>query len=257
MIFVTDTSSLYTDSGELIKLIKCPLATRLARAVSLAEPEREFNCMHCETKVRNLAYLSDEQALAAAKDDPDVCFFATRNAQNVVYITQPLPMHSEVRAWMRFKARSEPVRKVIRTARTVGEMNFAAANGFKLLFRRVDSGEGVLLQLAVYQNSKTGQVVCTNDVRYPLDSEYKGLNDYEVVFNYFKYHPPGANSPVAAYVIPPDLAVGSEVFVEDAIEDVICKMPQDTAERMSGWWAIWDGEDLKLQPPPPDDLLLG
>ena len=158
---------------------------------------------------------------------------------------------------MRFKARSEPVRQVIRTARTSEEMNFAAANGFKLLFRQVGSGEGVLFQLALFQNSQTGQVVYTSDARYPQDSKYAGVNDFKVVFDYFKYQPPGPSSPVAAYVIPLDLAVGTEVFVEDAIEDVICKMPQGTAERMSGWWAVWDGEDLKFLPPPPPEDILG
>lgn len=248
MIYVTDTKTLYTDSGELIKRISCPLATRLARAVSVAEPDREFNCMYCETKVKNLAYLSDEQALVAAKDNPNVCFFATRSAPNVVHITQSLPLHSVVNGWMRFKARSEPERLVIRTARTLEEMNFAAANGFKLLFRRVGSVEGVRLQLAVYQNSETGRVVFTDDARYPLDSEYATVKNYEAVFDYFMYQPAGPDLPVAAYVIPPNLESGTEVFVEDAIEDLLCQMPQDTTERMSGWWALWNGEDLKFFP---------
>ena len=38
--------------------------------------------------------------------------------------------------------------------------------------------------------------------------------------------PQGPTSPVAAYVITPDLVPGTQVFVEDAIEDLVCQMPQ-------------------------------
>lgn len=255
MIFNTVSRSLYTDEGEYIKQISCPLASRLARSVSAAEPDREFNCMECETKVKNLAYLSDEQALVAAKDDPDVCFFATRAASNVVHITAPLPMHSVVWSTKRAKARLEPSRLVIRTARTIDEMNFAAANGFKLLLRRAGSGDGVRLQLAVYQDSETGCFVSTNDVRWPPGALQGGNNTFSPILDYFKYTPAGPASPVAAYVVPPELSIGTEVFVEDAIEDLICDMPQDTAERMSGWWAIWDGEDLRYLPHPTGGFL--
>lgn len=255
MIYNTSTRSLYTDDGHYIKQISCPLASRLARAVSAAEPDREFNCMVCETKVKNLAYMSDEQALAAAKDDPEVCFFATRAASNVVHITEPLPLHSVVWSTKRAKARVEPERLVIRTARTLEDMNFAAANGYKLLVRRAGSGEGVRLQLAVYQDSETGCIASSDDVRWPPGSFQEGANTFKPVLGYFKYKPAGPSYPVAAYVVPPDLPIGTEVFVEDAIEDLICEMPQGTAERMSGWWAIWEGEDLRFLPHPTGGFL--
>ncbi|UCU95239.1 hypothetical protein [Hydrogenophaga taeniospiralis] len=166
MIFVTDSLALYTDKGEFIKHVSCPLASRLAREISAAEVECEFNCMHCQTKVKNLAFLTDQEALDAAKADKDVCFFATPAAKNVVHVTEPITMHWLVQSWKQRKERTEPKRLVIRTARTRDEMNFAAANGFKLLFRRAGSGEGVRFQLAVNQNSKTGEVVYSDDRRF-------------------------------------------------------------------------------------------
>jgi hypothetical protein len=250
MIYVTDSHSLYTDQGEFIKQVHCPLATRLARAVSVAEGAREFNCTHCKTKVKNLAFLSDEEALKAAANDKDVCFFATTSASNVVHVTEPRHMHWLVRDWIQYKRKqnSDLCWPVIRTARTGDEMNFAVANGYKMLFRKVESYEAVRLQLAVYQNNVSGFLIFTNDARYPPGNEYGKEPTHRPVFDYFMYSPPAPALPVAAYVIPPDLPVGTEVFVEDAIEHLICEMPQDTAERMSGWWAVWDGEDLKFLP---------
>ena len=96
MIFVTDSQALYTDQGEFIKHVSCPLASRLARKISAAETEREFSCMHCQTKVKNLAYLTDQEALETAKTDNDVCFFATQAAKNVVHVTEP-------RCWTKWK----------------------------------------------------------------------------------------------------------------------------------------------------------
>lgn len=248
MIYVTDSQALYTDQGELIKYVNCPLATRLAREISAVETEREFNCMHCQTKVKNLAYFTDQEALETAEADKDVCFFATQAAKNVVHVTEPVTMHLLVQIRMRQKRKTEPERVIIRTARTRSEMNFAAANGFKLLFRRVGSGDGVRDQLAVYQDVRTGEVVYSNDRRFAPGCMDGPEKSYESVFKFFQYQPQGPVSPVAAYLIPNDLEPDTEVFVEDAIEDLICEMPQDTAERMSGWWAIWSGEDLNFIP---------
>lgn len=248
MIFVTDSQALYSDQGEFIKHVSCPLASRLARKISAAETEREFNCMHCQTKIKNLAYLTDQEALDAAKADKDVCFFATQSAKNVVHVTEPVTMHWLVRSWTRHKRKTEPERLVIHTARTLSEMNFAAANGFKLLFRRAGSGEGVRHQLAVYRDGRTGEVAYSDDRRFAPDWSEGPTQSYEAIFKFFKYKPQRPVAPVAAYLIPKDLEPGTDVFVEDAIEDLICEMPQDTAERMSGWWAVWTGEDLNFIP---------
>jgi hypothetical protein len=127
-------------------------------------------------------------------------------------------------------------------------MNFAAANGFKLLIRRAGSGEGVRNQPAVYQDGRTGEFVYNDDQRFAPGWSEGPTKSYDSIFKFFQYQPQGPVSPVAAYLIPKDLEPGTEVFVEDAIEDLICEMPQDTAERMSGWWAIWSGEDLNFIP---------
>jgi hypothetical protein len=246
MIYVTDEQNLYTDQGVFIKHVSCPLATRLARTVSAAQAEREFHCMHCQTRVKNLAYLTDQQALDAAQADDRVCFFATPAANNVVHITRPQPMHGLVRSWQRHMEGSEIKNPVIQTARTASAMNWAAANGFKLLFRRAGTDDRVQHQLAVYQKTNTGELVFTDDARFPPGYGSDGENAFVPIFDYFLYPPQGPASPVAAYVIPPDLAPGTQVFVEDAIEDLVCQMPQETAERMSGWWAVWDGEDLNF-----------
>lgn len=250
MIYVTDTNSLYSNEGEFIKHVSCPLATRLARAVSQADGERAFNCSHCKTQVKNLQFLSDKEALEAAKEDPHACFFATESANNVVHVTEPRQMSWLVQRWTEAKRRTDPNLDwpVVKTARTGEEMNFAVANGYKLLFRKVESYESVKLKFAAYQDKESGYLAFSNDARMPPGYEYGQEPTHTPVFDYFLYSPPSPDWPIAAYVIPPDLEVGTEVFVEDAIEHLICAMPQNTSERMSGWWATWDGEDLTFLP---------
>jgi len=51
------------------------------------------------------------------------------------------------------------------------------------------------------------------------------------------------------------LAIGEEVFVEDAIEHLIMDMQQYTKQRVHGWWAVWDGEKLNFKPLPSFDFV--
>ena len=248
MIYVTEDQDLYSDQGEFIKHVSCPLASRLARDVSAAAAEREFRCSQCNTRVKNLAYMNDQEALSAAKADTNVCFFATPDAKNVVHVTKPQPMHWLVTGKRRGMEPSGTETLVIHTARTPSAMNFAVANGFRLLFRRAGTDERVQHQLAVYRNTISGELVFTDDARCPPGYHAGTAADFTPVFDYFLYPPQGPAFPVAAYVVPADLVPGTQVFVEDSIEDLVCQMPQNTAERMSGWWAMWDGEDLNFLP---------
>jgi len=46
-------------------------------------------------------------------------------------------------------------------------MNFAVANGVRLLFRHADIDERVQHQLAVYRNTTSGEPVFTDDASFP------------------------------------------------------------------------------------------
>ncbi len=257
MIYVTETKRLYTDDGQFIKEVHCPLATQLARTVSAAEPDRSFRCMHCRTEVKNLAYLSDEQALSSAKQNPSVCFFATQAAQNVIHINTPRQGFCFRRQAHRDKVQGPSPIPVVRTARTLEEMNFAAANGFRLLFQQAGSGRRLRRSLGIYRTTETGELHLCNDYRKAHDIAWVsaqpdpkevGGEHCEFVIPMFQFIPQGPASPVAAYLIPEDLPDNTEVFVEDVIEDKVKAYPQGTRVRTEYWFATWTGQDLVFAP---------
>lgn len=265
MIYITEARQLYTDEGKFIKDVRCPLATGLARTVSAAEPERSFRCMHCKTEVKNLAYLSDEQALEAAQQNPEVCFFATQAAKNVVHISKPKPFVILRDPELREKVKGPSPIPVVRTARTLEEMNFAAANGFRLLFRQSGSGKDLRSSMGVYRDRETGELQLCNDYRIAAVINWSSSEDNpmrqenareEFVLPMFSFCPQGPASPIAAYLLPPGLPDNTEVFVEDIIEDFVKAYPQGSRGRTGYWFATWTGEDLVFEPEE-EEFMLG
>lgn len=245
MIYVASEKALYTDEGEFIKWIDCPLATKLARTVSAADTERSFQCSNCSSQVQNLRFLNDQQALAMAQEDPGVCFFATAQAQNVKRLSTRRPS-------MGVSHRNFQKSPVVRTARGLAEINFAAVNGFKLVFRQVPLPGEAIEQIALYRNERTGKYFTSNDRRGGFWSENDDVDSPRdtLVMPYFFYPVIEQTYPLAAYVIGADIAPGTDVFVEDLIEDLISPGTQGTQGRLSGWYGHWDGKDIRMHPHP-------
>lgn len=246
MIYLTKERALFANDGKFIKSIDCPLASKLGRDISAANPERAFNCPECASKVMNLRFLTDDQAIAEVEADSNVCFFATPAASNVVHLS--LPYDSEWRSANEYRVGLNEATggkiPTINTARTIEEMNFAVENGFLVVPRKVDCQAGAKDSLSLYRNESTGLFSCIFDMRHsPYHAEASGLTR---VFDFFTYSTDEAVSPVAGYVIPKDLAAGSRVFIEDVIEHLVQDYPQNSAVRMPSWWGTWTGEDVVL-----------
>lgn len=266
MIYITKTQRLYTDDGKFIKEVNCPLSSQLARTVSAAEPDRTFRCMHCSTEVKNLAYLSDEEAHEATRQNADVCFFATSAAKNVVHISDPTYRFYLRHPLIREKLSGDAPTPLVRTARTIEEMNFAAANGYRVLVRRTGSGQDLRTAVGVYRDNRSGALHLCGDYRIASAINWQSSNDNparrtevkeEFVLPMFSYCPQGPDSPVAAYLIPLELPANTEVFVEDIIEDVVKDYPQGSRVRAAYCFATWTGDDLILSDPVDEGPVLG
>ena len=272
MIFLTKEKALFASDGRFIKHIDCPMATKLARAVSAAAPDQEFHCSTCSNKVKNLLFFTDEQAIEAAQNDTEVCFFATKEATNVVHLSLPVNhewrSENEYRAGIK-KSPGEPW-PTIRTARGIEEMNFAIRNGFTVVPRKVDSAAGAQDSIALNQDIATGYFFYLYDWRggwsdseevniasyaatsnsFPeshLSSNHDAsVNQRKRIFNFFTYSKDESVPPVAGYVIPRGLLPGTRVFLEDVIEHLVQSYPQEGAERMPSWWGTWTGTDIVL-----------
>lgn len=82
MKFNRETKELFTDAGELIKVLHCPLRMRWAQfAVADGAPHRF--CGGCEHPVLDTGALSDADVLAAVRADPSTCLCVRASQTNV------------------------------------------------------------------------------------------------------------------------------------------------------------------------------
>lgn len=130
-------------------------------------------------------------------------------------------------------------RRIVRTARTVDEINDAARQGLRPLVKAVLPGKDIHHMVAVFQDPETGEIELSGDVR--------GWGFGEKVIDYTLYYPYHFPNPFAAYLLPRDLAVGEEVWLEDLIEDVVAVWGnQGYHPRLEAGPAIWNGMDFEV-----------
>jgi hypothetical protein len=132
-------------------------------------------------------------------------------------------------------------RRVIRTARTLETINQAARHGFRPLVKPVDPNPDVHFMMAVFQNSETGEIELSGDVRFSPKARQVEVIDYMI------YYPYAFPNPFAAYLIPPDLKRGEIVWLEDVIEDIVAIWGnQGYQPRLEAAPARWTGADFVI-----------
>lgn len=131
-------------------------------------------------------------------------------------------------------------RRIVKTARTEEEINSAARQGLWPLVKPVTPSSSIHFMVAVFQDPETGEIELSGDVRYPP----RGVQ----VVGYTYYYPYHFPNPFAAYLLPKDLRVGEEVWLEDLIEDVLEVFGnQGYHPRLQAAPAVWNGSDLVIQ----------
>ena len=142
--------------------------------------------------------------------------------------------------------------RVIKTARTEKAINQAAQKGFFPVVRRVKPSKEIHSKFCVWQNRETGEIAVLGDYRMGARAK-----PWEQVIKWSDYYPYSFPEPYAAYLIPPDIQVGEQVFVEDLIEDFIgLSWGQGDNYRLKSCTARWDGEDLKIEYDPDQHMEL-
>lgn len=136
--------------------------------------------------------------------------------------------------------------RVIKTARTVKEINEAAKNGFKPLLKKIEPLDSIQTKYWVLQHIKTNEIAYVGDARALFRLEKSG--DYKVVIERTWHYPYQWPNPFAAYLIPEDIKTSERVFLEDLIEDYIgLSWNQGDVFRLLTCEAIWNGTDLEIQ----------
>ena len=132
-------------------------------------------------------------------------------------------------------------RRVIKTGRTKDAINAAARSGLRPLVKLLKSSNDIQCMFAVFQDLETGMVRLSGDWRDDPATLGEKVIDYT---GYYPYHFP---SPFAAYLIPPDLSAGEEVWLEDLIEDLVAVCGnQGYQPRLPAAAAIWNGVDFEI-----------
>lgn len=82
MKFDRETKELFTDAGELIKVLHCPLRMRWTQlGVTSGSPHRI--CASCDHRVLDTSALSDADVLAAVRADPSTCVCVRASQPNL------------------------------------------------------------------------------------------------------------------------------------------------------------------------------
>ena len=83
--FDPSTKALFTDSGELVKILRCPLQMRWEQlSVNTGSPHRV--CSECAHSVLDTAEMSDAEVLAAVQMDLTTCLRVRASQANVTLL---------------------------------------------------------------------------------------------------------------------------------------------------------------------------
>jgi hypothetical protein len=89
MQFNPETKALYTDEGELVKVLHCPLRKQWDQLALLpVKPHR--TCANCERMVLDTAAMTDAEVLSAVRADPSTCLAVSSRQANVTILHRGL-----------------------------------------------------------------------------------------------------------------------------------------------------------------------
>lgn len=225
-IYNVESSALFDANGLFLKKVFCPKAKHWNQLIADDPLERSRGCRDCGHRVVNL----DEETEVSWSGMNTPCVYIPADSKNVTFLQdlKALPPVAQPQL-------SKPGVVIIKTARTLEDINRAANMGYwpdvrlveykdqetatdfvaRMLHNKVIDGP-MQSKLTIGQDPQTGRIESAGDFRHRFD---RGSMKEVIPFTY--YYPYYQRVPVAAYLIPPDLQNGSEVVVEDPIEDLI------------------------------------
>ena len=221
--FVYDerTSSLFGPDGDFLKKVFCPKTVKWNQLIQDEPMDRSRGCNQCKERILNLDSLKPEWALAILNKEPETCVYATRDSKNVIFLkddNNPSSPKNPKNVWLQ-NAQTKPDLPIISTVRNLKDIQRAVQMGFWPDVRKVEYNTAEIKQkICVYQNTITGEIQLFGD--YRMSSTELG-NAWEEVIPWTYYYEHHQKVPIAAYLIPKDLANNTEVLITDPIEDLI------------------------------------
>ena len=220
-IYDEKTSSLYSPEGEFLKVVSCPKAKHWNQLIVDEGEKRWRTCDECHENVIDLDALDTDEAIKLVKSRwSATCIHASRNSDKVIFLKDidAIP-DAEI-----FEIDAEK-RIVIKTVRTIDDINRAAAMGYSLDIKRVFYETQKLHSImSIGQDLQSGRIETSGDLRYSFrtsNTGVRGKSKYKEIFPFFSYYPYFQPTPIAAYLIPKGTPDVTEVIIEDPIEDFV------------------------------------
>lgn len=138
-----------------------------------------------------------------------------------------------------------PKYRVIKTARTLTEINQGAKDGFRPLIKKIEPSKKIKSKYCIYQNVLSGEVAEVNDFRSV--HQFESNQEWRMVIDWTFYYPYKYERPYSAYLVPSDIEVGEVVILQDVIEDLVgMRFNQGDVYRLESCKATWNGTDFIL-----------
>jgi hypothetical protein len=222
------TQSLYSDSSELIRKFRCPLAKAWDHLSSTSNNYVRY-CGSCSKNVMDITPFDERQMIALFKVHPEQCAHL-----NFEESEEKIVIEGEASASVPPCAKLNNDMPVIQTARGIDAINDAITSGYRVDIRETD------VMNAICWNGRWGK---------RKDGLIEHSHGYTFEPSGYTSHPQGyLDSPLSAYIIPADLNGGTQVYVTDVIEHIV-KSTHHSKSRLTSGTGIWDGKSLIVDKP--------
>lgn len=148
---------------------------------------------------------------------------------------------------------TESILRIVKTARTLEEINQGAKDGYVPLVKKVEPSNKIKSKYCIYQNILSDEIVEVNDFRSV--HEFESNREWRMVIDWTFYYPYKYERPYSAYLVPSDIEVGEKVILQDVIEDLVeMRFNQGDVYRLESCKATWNGTDFVLDYDPEKDI---
>ena len=225
-IYDVKSSSLYDPNGIFLKKVFCPKAKQWNQLIADDPLDRSRGCKDCGHRVVNL----DTAPSVSWEWNKEPCVYIPAESTRVIFLNDSKGLPEA----------NSPDKHIeglvlIKTARTVEDINRAANMGYwpdvrfvkykdrefdevfdARILHNQDINDPPQSWLAVGQNPSTGHIEWS-----PRDwSLFSAGSLLKEIIPITGYYPNYQQLPIAAYLIPPNLPDGTEVILDDPIEDL-------------------------------------
>jgi hypothetical protein len=234
------TKELITDNGQILKKVECPMEMIKYEAIGrrMAGDYEFFKCAECKKDVVNINGLNEKDVIKIFKNEKDACVTFSVVAENFE-IEDDVVRLDNITMFDKNNVNSLPV---ISTARNVYEINEAVEDGYNVIVKEIIDNPEIGSSYTLIKD-KEGVYYEISDPRGFGYKYYQEGN--ETIIDFKRYNNLSNRIPYAAYIIPKDLKVGTRVFLEDIIENIVHTMHHGCT-RLNKCEAVFNGKDFDI-----------